>query len=121
MRRPGSDPSDSFREFFEDSARQFRARYRDSALQLIDSQKAALEQFNHFLKDQHETGSAELSKFLKMLMAGQLQALTMWREAEERAFHLQSGIVEAHLDFLNELEKRLKGDQPNDADQPSES
>jgi hypothetical protein len=119
--RTGSNTAESFKRLSEDYVRGFRARYRDASLQLIESHKAALEQVKQFLNDHHETGSAGLSKFIKVLMAGQLEGLKLLRDAEERAFDLQTGMIESYLQMLEQLSESLEGDEPSNGDKPSDS
>ena len=103
---PGT--SDLFTDFFEKSSREFSDRYRQSALKMIENHKAALQQFGQHIRDQHESGSTEFSKFMKMLMAGQMQMLTLLRDAEQRSFDLQSGMLDSYLSFLDDLKSRLE-------------
>lgn len=119
--RADSDTSESFRRFSEDYAREFHTRCRQATLQWIESQKAVLEQVDQRLKDHHETGSGEFSKFIRMLMTSQLEALKLLREAEERAFDLQSGMIQSYLQMLEQLKNSLQGDEPNHDGQPSDS
>lgn len=94
-------------EFLDDFANESASKRQESLNKLIEAHKEAIEQYEEFLARQKQARSAEFAQFTRILVAGQMHALSVLREAQDQSFEMQSAAVKSYRSFLTELHEKL--------------
>lgn len=102
-----SEQSRLLSEFLDDFAKEFASRRQESLNKLFEAQKESIQRYEEFLAQQQQVRSAEFAQFAKILVAGQMHALSALREAQDQSFEMQSAVVKSYRSFLTELHEKL--------------
>ena len=85
----------------------------------IELEKALLEQYQQYVKNELSVNNDVLQNFTKMMMGTCMQIVAFQRDSRARFLELQSSIADKHLRFLDQVKETLaKVEKPDESGDP---
>jgi hypothetical protein len=113
------EQADALRDFLNKFFADVNGKNRVPLEKYIDLEKALLEQYQQYVKNELNTNNDVLQNFTKMMMGTCMQIVAFQRDSRARFLDLQSSIAENHLRFLDEVKQTLaKVSEPKEPGDP---
>jgi hypothetical protein len=115
------EQTEALRDFLNKFFAEVNGKNRAPLEKYIDLERALLEQYQQYVKNELNTNNDVLQNFTKMMMGTCMQIVAFQRESRARFLDLQSSIAENHLRFLDEVQQTIaKAAEPKEPGDPSD-